>query len=148
MRSRFLISVLCLCALLLSACGKKTPAEQEYIEEEIVPIRYEYGLAIDSFRVDTGYVGNGETLGGILNRLGATGQQVGQVGMLPREEFDVRQIRAGKQYLALYDTANVLQYWVYLPDARTAKVLHLTDSLHVEHIQKPIRIVPRKPKMW
>lgn len=147
MRSRFLISVLCLCALLLSACGKKTPAEQEYIEEEIVPIRYEYGLAIDSFRVDTGYVGNGETLGGILNRLGATGQQVGQVGMLPREEFDVRQIRAGKQYLALYDTANVLQYWVYLPDARTAKVLHLTDSLHVEHIQKPIRIVPRKAEV-
>lgn len=140
-----------LCILLLSACGKPAAGEQEYIDEEIVPIRYEYGLAIDSFRVDTGYVSNGETLGGILNRLGATRQQINQVGTLAREEFDVRQIRAGKQFLALYATDSaqneVLQYWVYLPDARTAKVLHLTDSLHVEHIQKPIRIVPRKAEV-
>lgn len=140
-----------LCVLLLSACGKPAAGEQEYIDEEIVPIRYEYGLAIDSFRVDTGYVSNGETLGGILNRLGATRQQINQVGTLAREEFDVRQIRAGKQFLALYATDSakneVLQYWVYLPDARTAKVLHLTDSLHVEHVQKPIRIVPRKAEV-
>jgi len=140
-----------LCVLLLSACGKPAAGEQEYIDEEIVPIRYEYGLAIDSFRVDTGYVSNGETLGGILNRLGATRQQINQVGTLAREEFDVRQIRAGKQFLALYATDSakndVLQYWVYLPDARTAKVLHLTDSLHVEHIQKPICIVPRKAEV-
>lgn len=140
-----------LCVLLLSACGKPAVGEQEYIDEEIVPIRYEYGLAIDSFRVDTGYVSNGETLGGILNRLGATRQQINQVGTLAREEFDVRQIRAGKQFLALYATDSakneVLQYWVYLPDARTAKVLHLTDSLHVEHLQKPIRIVPRKAEV-
>lgn len=140
-----------LCILLLSACGKPVAGEQEYIDEEIVPIRYEYGLAIDSFRVDTGYVSNGETLGGILNRLGATRQQINQVGLLSREELDVRQIRAGKQFLALYATDSaqneVLQYWVYLPDARTAKVLHLTDSLHVEHIQKPIRIVPRKAEV-
>lgn len=140
-----------LCVLLLSACGKPAAGEQEYIDEEIVPIRYEYGLAIDSFRVDTGYVSNGETLGGILNRLGATRQQINQIGTLAREEFDVRQIRAGKQFLALYATDSakneVLQYWVYLPDARTAKVLHLTDSLHVEHLQKPIRIVPRKAEV-
>ena len=140
-----------LCVLLLSACGKPAAGEQEYIDEEIVPIRHEYGLAIDSFRVDTGYVSNGETLGGILNRLGATRQQINQVGTLAREEFDVRQIRAGKQFLALYATDSakneVLQYWVYLPDARTAKVLHLTDSLHVEHIQKPICIVPRKAEV-
>ena len=140
-----------LCVLLLSACGKPAAGEQEYIDEEIMPIRYEYGLAIDSFRVDTGYVSNGETLGGILNRLGATRQQINQVGTLAREEFDVRQIRAGKQFLALYATDSakneVLQYWVYLPDARTAKVLHLTDSLHVEHLQKPIRIVPRKAEV-
>lgn len=140
-----------LCVLLLSACGKPAAGEQEYTDEEIVPIRYEYGLAIDSFRVDTGYVSNGETLGGILNRLGATRQQINQVGTLAREDFDVRQIRAGKQFLALYATDSakneVLQYWVYLPDARTAKVLHLTDSLHVEHLQKPIRIVPRKAEV-
>ncbi len=151
MDNRYLIGLFGLCVLFLSACGKKAQTEQEYIEEEIVPVRYEYGLAIDSFRIDTGYVGTGETLGGILNRLGATEQQVGQVGTLPKEEFDVRQIRAGKQYLALYSTDSahngVLRYWVYLADARTAKVLHLTDSLHVEHIQKPVRIIPRKAEV-
>ena len=151
MHNLFRTGLLGLCVLLLSACGKPAAGEQEYIDEEIVPIRYEYGLAIDSFRVDTGYVSNGETLGGILNRLGATRQQINQVGTLAREEFDVRQLRAGKQFLALCATDSaqneVLQYWVYLPDARTAKVLHLTDSLHVEHIRKPIRIVPRKAEV-
>ena len=150
MRSWLRITTVLGCVLLLVACSKPAQEEQEY-DEEIVPIRYEYGIAVDSFRIDTGCVAMGETLGGILSRLGASRTQINQVSTLPQSEFDVRQIQAGKQFLALYrDTCTAdslhterLCYWVYLPDARTAKVLHLTDSLHIDHIQKPIRIVPR-----
>lgn len=150
MRSWLRITTVLGCVLLLVACSKPAQEEQEY-DEEIVPIRYEYGIAVDSFRIDTGCVAMGETLGGILSRLGASRNQINQVSTLPQSEFDVRQIQAGKQFLALYrDTCTAdslhterLCYWVYLPDARTAKVLHLTDSLHIDHIQKPIRIVPR-----
>ncbi len=138
--------------VLLAGCGHTTTEEQT--EADSVFVRYEYGLPIDSFRVDTGYVREGETLGGILTRLGADRQQIGQVGLLPQSQLDVRTIRAGKQYLALYrpygnDSSRHedFQYWIYKTDARTAKVLHLTDSVHVEHIEKPIRIEPRQAEV-
>lgn len=128
--------LICLVSLCLSGCHGK-----RYHEEEFV--RYEYGLPIDSFRIDTGYVKSGETLGAILNRKGATRKQLAQITTLPRSEFDVRTIRAGKEYLSLYqtDTAGVehLCYWIYIYSIREATVLHLTDSVHAEHKVKPVR---------
>ncbi len=134
--------------ILLAGCGHTTTEEQT--EADSVFVQYEYGLPIDSFRIDTGYVREGETLGGILARLGADRRQIGQISTLPPSQFDVRSLRAGKQYLALYRPCDTdssrhedFQYWIYKTDARTAKVLHLTDSLHVEHFEKPIRIETR-----
>lgn len=135
-----LIGALC---LVLTGCGKQTYQE----EEEAAPVRYEYGIAVDSFRIDTGYVQAGETLGGILTRHGATGKQLAGLNTLPRSEFDVRSVRAGKEYFCLHqtDTAGVerLMYWIYLQDIRRAIVLHLTDSIHVEKQEKPLEVVPK-----
>ena len=111
------------------------------------PVRYEYGLPIDSFRVDTGYVKNGETLGGILGRLGASKKQLAGITTLPRSEFDVRSLRPGKEYYGLHqtDTAGVehLLYWIYKASTREVTVLHLTDSIHAEHHKKPLRYESR-----
>lgn len=117
-------------------------------DEQAKPVRYEYGLPIDSFRVDTGIVAEGQTLGAILNHLGATHAQINKVGLLTPGQFDVRQLRAGKKYLALYrdtcttDTLNCerLQYWIYLPDVRHAVRLELGDSIGVEHWEKPLEV--------
>ena len=111
------------------------------------PVRYEYGLPIDSFRVDTGYVKNGETLGGILGRLGADRRQLAQISVLPRSEFDVRSLRPGKEYLGLHqtDTAGVehLCYWIYKASTREVTVLDLRGSVHAEHHKKPLRYESR-----
>ncbi|MCQ2347309.1 MAG: M23 family metallopeptidase [Paludibacteraceae bacterium] len=119
--------------------------------EEEHEIRYEFGLPIDSFRVDTGYVQEGETLGGILNRKGATRTQQNQVSLLPRTEFDVRQLRPGKEYFCLYQTDSVgeehLCYFVYIPSVRLSEVLHLSDSVHVEHQEQPTRIEQRSAEV-
>ena len=105
-------------------------------------MRYEYGLPIDSFRIDTCVVKSGETLGGMLNRLGATRQQVAGVTMMPRSEFDVRSILPGKTYYALFqaDTAGIEQlcHYIYKPNIRETFVLHLKDSIYVERFEKPI----------
>ena len=129
----------------LCGCGQRTDGGHGDACEsgDSVLVRYEYGLAIDSFRVDTGYVREGETLGGILRKCGATREQLTHVLSLDREQFDVRTIRAGKRYLACYQPDSVLLYWIYQPDIKTAKVLHLTDSLHVEHHEKPVEIRAR-----
>ena len=129
--------------LLLVACGNKAENGES---EEPQPVRYEYGLPVDSFRIDTCLVHEGETLGGILNRLGATAKQINQISILPSEQLDVRTIRAGKTYYALYrDTCEadsvqneVLLYWIYLTDRRHAVILDLTDVPTVKTNEKPL----------
>ena len=126
-------------AIAFTSCAKNSHNEQQ-AQEPVV--RYEYGLPVDSFRIDTCVVKDGETLGGMLNRLGATRQQINGITLMSRSEFDVRTIRPGKTYYALFqtDTAGVehLHYYIYLPNIREAVVLHLTDSMHVERFEKPI----------
>ena len=106
---------------------------------------------MDSFRIDTCVVKDGETLGGMLNRLGATRKQITGITLMPRSEFDVRSIRPGKTYYALFqtDTAGVEQlcYYIYKPNIREAVVLHLTDSMHVEHFEKPITRLNRSAEV-
>ena len=128
-------------AIVFASCAK-TQDSQEEQQAPAPVVRYEWGLPVDSFRIDTCVVKSGETLGGIMNKLGATRQQINSITLMPRSEFDVRTIRPGKTYYALFqtDTAGVEQlcYYVYQPNIREAVVLHLTDSMHVEHFEKPI----------
>jgi len=124
------------------ACGHKAGGEGDQSSREP---NLQFGLNVDSFRIDTGLVRDGQTLGGIFNDLGATRLQIAQICALPRSEFDYRQIRPGKTYYSFYhtDTCGLeqLAYWVYLKDTREAIILHLQDSLHVERIVKPVDTV-------
>ena len=135
------IFVLAAVSLLCLACHKSSEENQT---EEPPVVRYEYGLPVDSFRIDTAVVKEGETLGGILNRLGATAQQVNKISIIPREQLDVRSLRAGKTYYALYQTDSTgietLRYWIYLPDRRHATIIHMTAEPHVEYAEKPLEI--------
>ena len=135
------IYILGVLAMVFASCAK-TQESQEEQQAQAPVVRYEWGLPVDSFRIDTCEVKNGETLGGIMNKLGATRQQITGITLMPRSEFDVRTIRPGKTYYALFqtDTAGIEQlcYYVYQPNIREAVVLHLTDSMHVERFEKPI----------
>jgi murein DD-endopeptidase MepM/ murein hydrolase activator NlpD len=135
----FILILLCLIGLV--AC-KKTASTGEQTTEEEVAIRTEFGLPIDSFRIDTFVVKDGETLGGMLGKLGASQKQINQITLLPSSTFDVRTIRAGKTYYAFYqkDTTGVekLQYYIYLASIREAIVLHFADSIQVEKQVKEI----------
>ena len=133
------------CSLFLSSCHK-----QQYTEDE-VPVRYEYGLPVDSFRIDTGYVKSGETLGGIMSRLGADKQQLTQIATLSNDVFDVRKLRPGKVYYGLHqtDSAGVerLCYWIYVASVREATVLDMRGKIHAEKHEKPIRYELRQAEV-
>lgn len=90
-----LLWILCV-ALCLVACHTSPATETEEEQPEAPVVRYEFGLPIDSFRVDTGVVRQGETLGGMLNRLGADRRQMTGITLLPRSEFDVRTIHRAR----------------------------------------------------
>ena len=141
MKTNQLFILILLCLIGLVAC-KKTASTGEQTTEEKVAIRTEFGLPIDSFRIDTFVVRDGETLGGMLGKLGASQKQINQITLLPSSTFDVRTIRAGKTYYAFYqkDTTGVekLQYYIYLASIREAIVLHFADSIQVEKQVKEI----------
>lgn len=132
-------------AITVSSCHSHTSGTTS--EETPTTVRYAFGLPIDSFRVDTGKVRNGETLGGIFNRIGATPKQIADISQLPRSEFDVRSIRPDKTYYALYQADSTgterLCYFVYVQSISQMAVVHMTDSMHVEHHQKPTIHTPR-----
>ena len=138
--------------LLTTAGCNKQRDSGENDEQVIREIRYEYGIPVDSFRVESARVQSGETLGGILSRLGAPGSVIKQLLVLPKDTFDVRSIRPGKEYLAFYKksiapagadslsspTQDTLEYFVYKQSRVQSVVFHLRDSLHVERQQKEI----------
>ena len=126
--------------LLLLACNSKPAQESDNDEQTIREIHYEYGIPVDSFRIVTGTVQSGETLGGILNRLGAPRTTVSQLATVDKEVFDVRQIRQGKKYMAFYEADTLLEYFVYEQSRTQSVVFHLKDSLHVEKQQKQIEL--------
>lgn len=128
----------CLLALLCTACGQKPADTDTGTETDIREIRYEYGIPVDSFYCVSGAVQQGETLGGIFSKLGASAAVIRQLALLDKEDFDVRQIRAGKNWLAFYSTDSVLNYFVYRQDFVHSVVMDLRDTLHIEKQQKQI----------
>lgn len=124
--------------LLLASCGRTIrPTEND--EQTVREIRYEYGIPVDSFRIVTHTVQNGETLGGILARLGASKETITGLLALPRDTFDMRSLRPEREYLAFYGSDSTLEYFVYKQSRIHSVVFHLKDSLHVERQQKEIR---------
>lgn len=123
----------------LSSCNRHRAPQTDDQEQTIREIRYEYGIAVDSFQIVQGTVQSGETLGGILARLGAPASVIHQLVRLPKDTFDVRTIRPGKEYLAFYCPDSTFEYFVYKQNRVQSVVFHLRDSLHVERQQKEIQ---------
>lgn len=115
------------------------------------PVTYAYGIPVDSFRVDTGIVQKGQTLGAIFQSAGVNRQQFVFVSSLTRKQFDPRAFRPDKQYLLFYQVDEQqeqhLCYFVYEASVREAYVFHLTDSMYVEKQVKPIETVHRSAKV-
>lgn len=134
--------VFLLITCIVYACsGSSNHNENKGTNDSIQPV-YQFGLPVDSFRIDTLQVDDGETLGGIFSRLGATRQQQSFLLSIPRSEFDYRCIRSGHTYYAFYapDTLGLehLYHWVYMENVRSAIILHMQDSCYVEHQEKEI----------
>lgn len=125
----------------LVACGQRGTSDNAAQEKETADelMRYAYGIPVDSFYVADGEVREGETLGGLLARLGASSRVVNGLVAVPREVFDVRRFRAGVPYEAFYSLEDsVLTYFVYKKDRVESVVFHVADSLHVERQLKEV----------
>ncbi len=115
-----------------------TPVEHP-VEEIERPVEYFYGIPVDSFEVVQGIIRRNELLGNILHDHGVSNRQVYELSLLPREEFDVRRVKAGNRYALFLDSIGV-RYLVYEQDRVKYAVVHFDDSVHVESREKPVEI--------
>jgi len=129
-------------AMVVTILAIPEPADEmsDTIEEKI-PIRekvqYFYGIPVDSFDIIQGTIGRNQMLGNILNDHGVSNRQIYELSLLPREEFDVRRIRAGNRY-ALFTDSTGVKYLAYEKDLINYVVVHFDDSIHVESHVKDV----------
>jgi murein DD-endopeptidase MepM/ murein hydrolase activator NlpD len=99
-----------------------------------------FGLAIDSFNLESGTIGRNENLGQILQRYNLSEKGMTQLVLYANRDFDLRKIRHGNNYTAFLskDTLNRLQYFVYEHTPADYVMFDFTDSLRVSVRQKDI----------
>ncbi|MDA3823299.1 MAG: peptidoglycan DD-metalloendopeptidase family protein [Bacteroidales bacterium] len=136
------ILVLLLGTILVLFLKKNKPDVAEEIKEEVnleVAIEYVYGIPVNDFELVQGKIKKNQMLGNILNDYGVSNQQIYDISMLPRDEFDVRKIKAGNTYALFLDSLGV-RYFVYEKDKVGYAVIHLEDTIHVEVREKPVTV--------
>jgi murein DD-endopeptidase MepM/ murein hydrolase activator NlpD len=111
----------------------------------VKPVQRLYGLAVDSFNVETSKVGRDENLGQILENYTLPKRALTQLLLYAGNVFDVRKIRHGNNYTAFLskDSLYRLQYLVYEHSPVEYVVFDFTDSVKVSLHQKEI-ITQRK----
>lgn len=136
-RYRLLCSLLLLCA---AACSRNGAAEPE--AEEPAPVRLVYGIDADRYRLETGEVRQGETVGRILSTFGVTAAQIDRLDKASRERFPLRNIRPGHRYTAFIHEDSLhaphLDYLAYERSASEYVVFGFEgDSVRIELGEKP-----------
>ena len=103
-----------------------------------------YGIIADDYNLERGQIGNGQTLGSILNEYGISTLTIDRLDRASREIFPLRQIRAGRPYTAFLtkDTiASKLDYLVYEKNVTDYVVFGFVgDSISITTGQKPIEL--------
>lgn len=145
-RYRFLAFCLCILCLFVS-CGKQNSTEnanssedafsaEDLIVEDTIAILDANGLPIDSFFTVEGSIKNGETMGGLFHKLGASSAIQRQLLTLPKDSFDVRLIKVGRRYEAYYSVKDsALEYFVYHQSPLLTYHFCLKDSLSVRKLE-------------
>ena len=92
---RLLVALLTL-SLITACSGNNSPAEEE-VER---PKNIRYGIDADLYRLETGEVSEGQTVGEILGGFGISARLIDRLDKASREYFPLRNIRPGHKYTA------------------------------------------------
>ncbi|MBQ5609068.1 MAG: peptidoglycan DD-metalloendopeptidase family protein [Rikenellaceae bacterium] len=112
---------------------------REVVEEQPAEPEHKlvvYGIVADSLTLETGEVGDGQTMGGLLGGFGVSAQIVDKLNTASKEIFPLNKVRAGNRYTAFLeeDTAGLrtLRHLAYEKNAIDYVVFNfMTDSVSV-----------------
>lgn len=102
---------------------------------------FAYGIQIDSLNLVQGEIKPGQAISSLFAQLGASAVAINQLNVVPKEVFDVRNVRAGKRYSAYYtqDSLPQLAYVVYHQSLVDHTVFQVKDTFAVRLFQKETR---------
>ena len=112
----------------------------EIVLEEPLPKKLIFGFPEDSFYVYQSKIERNEFLSTILLKHHVDYATIDQLSKKSKAIFDVRKIRAGKQYtiLANKDSLQKAAYFIYQPNAVDYIVYQLTDSISIIKAEKEV----------
>ena len=127
----------------LTACsGSKNGAEEEAVE---APKNIRYGIDADLYRLETGEVQEGETVGRILNGFGVSARLIDKLDKASKEAFPLRNIRPGHKYTAFIHEDSLyaphLDYLAYEKSVSEYVVFGFVgDSVTITKGEKPTTV--------
>jgi murein DD-endopeptidase MepM/ murein hydrolase activator NlpD len=135
--------------VVLGACGQQestqTTSTENAPQQQIAPIKTEYGLITDSLTSETGVVKSGQTLSGVFEHVGVPRNIAARLNTLPDSIFNVKKVRAGNQFTVyrMQDSLKTPAYIVYHSSLVEHVVFNVNDTLAVSHFQKPVTAVEK-----
>ena len=128
-----------LLALTAGSCGsRRSGADAPEASKNLV-----YGIDADNYRLETGEVAPGETMGRILNRYGVSAQRIDKLDRAAKDIFPLKNIRAGHRYTAFIHEDSLhtphLDFLAYETGLTDYVVFgfHDHDSLSIRRDTKP-----------
>ncbi len=127
----------------LTACsGSKNEAAEEAVE---APKNIRYGIDADLYRLETGEVQEGETVGRILNGFGVSARLIDKLDKASKEAFPLRNIRPGHKYTAFIHEDSLyaphLDYLAYEKSVSEYVVFGFVgDSVTITKGEKPTTV--------
>ena len=128
-------------ALGAMACSKSNTPE----EQPEAPKNIRYGIDADLYRLETGEVQQGQTVGGILGGFGVSARMIDKLDKASREAFPLRNIRPGHKYTAFIHEDSLLSprldYLAYEKSVAEYVVFGFVgDSITITKGEKPTTV--------
>lgn len=128
-------------ALGAMACSKSNTPE----EQPEAPKNIRYGIDADLYRLETGEVQQGQTVGGILGGFGVSARMIDKLDKASREAFPLRNIRPGHKYTAFIHEDSLLtprlDYLAYEKSVAEYVVFGFVgDSITITKGEKPTTV--------
>lgn len=117
----------------------------EVSAEEIAEPNMMYGIEVDSFEVVEAKIEPNQFLSQILNKYNVSLAMIDELAKKSRDIFDVRKIRANKNYTLLCSADSLLtaKYFIYEPNRIDYVVYDLQDSINIYTGQHPVDTVTK-----
>jgi hypothetical protein len=102
-----------------------------------------FGIPSDSFNIIKGHIRSNRFLSDILEDYGVSATEIDKVVRNSKTVFDVRDLRAGNDYIALTDRDSLakLRYFIYSHDAALSYIFSFNDSLNITPLRYEARSV-------